>query len=164
MLLPELQRLKYLLLDPVRKFADSWFRGINEISKWKMPGMYYMLLLSQELLGPENIPWLAANKKAGTSVLQPQEAEFCQQSGSLEKDPSSGWEYSPTHSLALALWDPEQRTQPQTLGNEMIKGSGFFVLYFFLGPHPWHMLVTRLGAKSELQLLACTTATTTLDP
>lgn len=55
-----------------------------------MPGMYYMLLLSQELLGPENIPWLAANKKAGTSVLQPQEAEFYQQSGSLEEDPSSG--------------------------------------------------------------------------
>ena len=38
-----------------------------------------------------------------------------------------------------------------------------FIL-FFLGPHPQHMEVRRLGVKSELQLLACTTATTTPDP
>ena len=29
----------------------------------------------------------------------------------------------------------------------------------FLGPHPWHMQVPRLGVKSELQLLAYATAT-----
>ena len=37
-----------------------------------------------------------------------------------------------------------------------------FVLFFvFLGPHPWSMEVSRLGVKSELQLLAYTTATAT---
>ena len=30
---------------------------------------------------------------------------------------------------------------------------------FFLGPHPWHAEVPRLGAEAELQLLAYTTAT-----
>ena len=34
-----------------------------------------------------------------------------------------------------------------------------FIYFVFLGPHPWHMEVPRLGVESELQLLACTTAT-----
>ena len=34
----------------------------------------------------------------------------------------------------------------------------------FLGPHPQHMEVPRLGVESELQLLAYTTATATQDP
>ena len=33
-----------------------------------------------------------------------------------------------------------------------------FVLFFFVGPHPWHMEVPSLGVK-ELQLPAYTTAT-----
>ena len=33
------------------------------------------------------------------------------------------------------------------------------ILLFFLGPHPWHMEVSRLGVKLELHLLANTTAT-----
>ena len=36
--------------------------------------------------------------------------------------------------------------------------------FFFLGLHPWHMAVPRLGVESELQLPAYTTATTTWDP
>ena len=36
--------------------------------------------------------------------------------------------------------------------------------YFFLGLHPWHMEVSRLGAESELQLPASATATATWDP
>ena len=38
----------------------------------------------------------------------------------------------------------------------MYSSSSFFC---FLGPHPWHMEVHGLGVESELQLLACTTAT-----
>ena len=37
-------------------------------------------------------------------------------------------------------------------------------LFFFLGPHLQHMEVLRLGLKSELHLLAYTTATATADP
>ena len=33
------------------------------------------------------------------------------------------------------------------------------VIFGFLGPHPWHMEVPRLGVQLELQLLAYTTAT-----
>ena len=40
----------------------------------------------------------------------------------------------------------------------------FFSLFVFLGPHPRHMEVPRLGVKSELQQLAYTTATATRDP
>ena len=46
--------------------------------------------------------------------------------------------------------------------------SGIFYVVFVLfcsvlplGPHPQHMEVLRLGVKSELQLLACATATAT---
>ena len=37
----------------------------------------------------------------------------------------------------------------------------FFFFFFYLGPCLWHMEVPRLGAESELQLLAYTTATAT---
>ena len=37
-------------------------------------------------------------------------------------------------------------------------------IFCFLGLHPWHMEVPRLGVKSELQLPAYATATATLDP
>ena len=40
----------------------------------------------------------------------------------------------------------------------------FFFFFFFLWQHSWHMEVFRLGVLSELQLLAFTTATATLDP
>ena len=39
-----------------------------------------------------------------------------------------------------------------------------FLVFFFLGPHPRYMEVSRLEVKSELQLLAYTTATATPDP
>ena len=39
-----------------------------------------------------------------------------------------------------------------------------FLFVCFLGPHPQHMEVPRLAVKSELQLLAYTTATATWDP
>ena len=40
----------------------------------------------------------------------------------------------------------------------------FFFLLFFLGPHPQHMDVPRLGVQSELQLLVYATVTATPDP
>ena len=39
----------------------------------------------------------------------------------------------------------------------------FFFFFFFLGPHPWHMEVPRLGVQSELQLPAYARATATRD-
>ena len=40
----------------------------------------------------------------------------------------------------------------------------FFVFFVFLGLHPWHMEVPRLGVELELQLPAYTTATAMPDP
>ena len=37
----------------------------------------------------------------------------------------------------------------------------YFILLCFLGLHPWHMEVPKLGVESELQLPAYTTATAT---
>ena len=37
-------------------------------------------------------------------------------------------------------------------------------IFFFLGPHLWHMEVPRLGVELELQLLADTRATAMKDP
>ena len=42
--------------------------------------------------------------------------------------------------------------------------SGHFSDPFFLGPHPRHIEVPRLGVQSELQLPVYTTATATRDP
>ena len=39
-----------------------------------------------------------------------------------------------------------------------------FYLFVFLGPHPQHVKVPRLGIVLELQVPAYTTATATLDP
>ena len=39
-----------------------------------------------------------------------------------------------------------------------------FIYFCFLGPYPWHVEVPRLGVKSELQLLAYSTATAMPDP
>ena len=40
----------------------------------------------------------------------------------------------------------------------------FFGLFVFLGLHPWHMKVPRLGVESELYLSAYTRATAMWDP
>ena len=40
----------------------------------------------------------------------------------------------------------------------------FLLSFVFLGLHPWHMEVPRLGVKLKLQLPAYTTATATADP
>ena len=41
---------------------------------------------------------------------------------------------------------------------------GFVFVFCFLGPHPWHMELPRLGVKSELQPPAYATATATGGP
>ena len=52
---------------------------------------------------------------------------------------------------------------PARPGREEVLCIGFYFILFILGPHLWHMEVPRLGVKSELQLLAYTTATATPD-
>ena len=39
----------------------------------------------------------------------------------------------------------------------------FYLFIYFLGLHPWHVEVPRLGVQSELQLQAYATATATPD-
>ena len=41
----------------------------------------------------------------------------------------------------------------------LLVSCDIYLFIAFLGPHPQHMEVLRLGVESELQLLACTTAT-----
>ena len=40
----------------------------------------------------------------------------------------------------------------------------FFFFFVFLGPHPRHMEVPKVGVKSELQLLAYTTSNARSEP
>ena len=44
-----------------------------------------------------------------------------------------------------------------------VPGKFCFVVLLFLGPHPWHMEVSRLGVESQLEMSAYTTATATRD-
>ena len=56
-----------------------------------------------------------------------------------------------------------------TMGNPTSRTAGpsgvsfLYLFIFFLGLHPWHMEVPRLGLQSELQLPAYTAATASLD-
>ena len=43
-------------------------------------------------------------------------------------------------------------------------GFFYFNVFVFLGLHPWHVKVPRLGVESDLQLLGYTTATIMWDP
>ena len=59
---------------------------------------------------------------------------------------------------------------PTSITPHLHKGAYIYVfiyafhLFYFLGPHPQHMEVPRLGVESELQLLAYTRAIATWDP
>ena len=48
-----------------------------------------------------------------------------------------------------------------SLKHGFFKCLNFILFFVFLGLHPEHMEVPRLGVKTELQLLAYTTATAT---
>ena len=58
---------------------------------------------------------------------------------------------------------PCSKTSPFFLGTVSNKLSSLF-LFFFLGPHLWHMEIPWLGVESELHLQAYATATATPDP
>ena len=61
-----------------------------------------------------------------------------------------------SHSKLTPYHVPSLATHPIHQGN--------FIHFVFLGPHPQHMEVPRLGVQLELQLLAHTTATAMWDP
>ena len=65
--------------------------------------------------------------------------------------------------MPLACESSQTRDQTSAAAVTMPKETSklYFILFYFivfLGPHPWHMGVPRLGVKSELQLPAYNTA------
>ena len=62
-----------------------------------------------------------------------------------------------TSDTRFVLWP---RLPPSVLGRDPL----FLSFCFFLGLHPWHMEVPRLGVYSELQLPAYITATAKWNP
>lgn len=56
-----------------------------------------------------------------------------------------------------------KRLGPYKATSKATNGGNYTYIFCFLGPHPWHMEVSRLGVQSELQLPAYTTATTMWD-
>ena len=65
------------------------------------------------------------------------------------------WRNLSTKTVTPFFLDPESPPKAQGLGNEKFSN----LIFFLSGLHPWHMEVSRLGAESELQLPAYTTAT-----
>ena len=59
------------------------------------------------------------------------------------------------HLINICGWQPLQKCS--------FYPKNFIYLFCFLGLHPQHMEVPRLGAESDLQLLAYATATATQD-
>ena len=53
--------------------------------------------------------------------------------------------------------DPAEVRIPAALVGSMYTSKKIY-FFFFLGPHPWHREVPRLGVELELQLLAYSTA------
>ena len=65
--------------------------------------------------------------------------------------------------MYITLLEPLTEVERSLVQNraQLIFFSFFFLFFFlvFLGPHPWHIEVPRLGVQSELQLPAYTIAT-----
>ena len=83
-------------------------------------------------------------------------------SHSLYLSCSCGNVRSSTQCAGLGIEHVSQRSQDAV--NPIAPGEFLICFYLFifsfLGLHPWHMEVLRLGVESELQLPAYTTATT----
>ena len=63
------------------------------------------------------------------------------------------------------LGSERQTISPGYIGGSLtLKSFEIIIIFFFLGPHLWHMEVPRLGVELELQLLVYTTATATPNP
>ena len=80
--------------------------------------------------------------------------------------PNSWWESvgmgSMGHGVFLKRWNLELWHLPHSFMNYVFLFFGF--VFCFLGLHPQHMEVPRLGVQSELQLPASATATAMPDP
>ena len=103
----------------------------------------------------------------GGNTHQPRSLRPRGPSAELSRDPAP---FTPYCFLPLGL-EVEPRTALASKGQETWNTQrpalcGFFGLFLFgfLGPHPGHVEVPRLGIQSELQLPAHTTATATWDP
>ena len=77
--------------------------------------------------------------------------------------PSSSYPHPPHHIQSLNTSCPPSSISIAPTLIQIPSSSAFSFLFFFR-PHPRHMKVPRLGFKSELQLLAYTTATAMPDP
>ena len=68
--------------------------------------------------------------------------------------------------LQKAFWDVEIWMKGWEWDYKILyfSNSQSFSFFLFLGPHPWHLEVPRLGVKLELQLPTYATATAMLDP
>ena len=68
-----------------------------------------------------------------------------------------------SHGGKVDMDNPEDSSRVSPMTSRVSKFPLFFLKFFFfffvfLGPHPWHMEVPRLGIESELQLLTYATA------
>ena len=60
--------------------------------------------------------------------------------------------------IPLSLWNSSLALDPNLEGSRRLSFLLSFFFFVFLGPHPRHMEVPRLGVEWKLQLLAYTTA------
>uniref|UniRef100_A0A8D0ZHL9 Uncharacterized protein n=1 Tax=Sus scrofa TaxID=9823 RepID=A0A8D0ZHL9_PIG len=104
-------------------------------------------------------------------------SSFCMESIGFSIYSIMSSSYSDTFTTSLPIWIPficfvcliaVVRTS-NTMLNKRVMRMGILVLFqifffFFLGPHPRHMEVPRLGIESELQLPVYATTTATRNP
>ena len=62
------------------------------------------------------------------------------------------------------LQSKESFSKGKKKSSQRFEEAYLFFFFRFLGPHPWHIEVPRLGVESELQVPAEATATATRDP
>ena len=71
------------------------------------------------------------------------------------------------YGLGVGGWGhkyPDDKKQENVYIMLFIKFIFIFIVFVFLGPHPSHMEIPRLGVELELWPLAYTTATAVRDP
>jgi hypothetical protein len=94
-----------------REMCSCWSGRNQTAMVWTAHGSH-MARNCEQPLGAESNPCMTASRKTGTSVIQLQGNEFCQQPVILEEDPKPQMRITAlADTLISAWWDPEQMTQ-----------------------------------------------------
>ena len=133
---------------------------VNKVSGLLAPGMSRRVMCVLQPLawpGQQAARGVGSREDASPACGEPRPTPACVGKTDPSALSTEMWTGTETRHISSQEWMPPSVMIPM----DMPLLSSF--CFLFIGPHPQHMQVPRLGVKSELQLLAYTRATATQD-